>query len=152
MIKHFVIDVEGTTQENALFQGDDFICYADDVETMVEKLNELKSERDYYIKKQCEYFNDWNLSHLDNIDLRKENTQLRADYESLTEEWISLDKENKRLKEENKRMINKLNELAFEFLNHDMISMGKAVEISEMSYHDFLKYRAEQGNPMELQL
>ena len=37
---------------------------------------ELEKERDYYIKKQCEYFNDWNLSHLDNINLRKENEEL----------------------------------------------------------------------------
>lgn len=63
-----------------------------------------------------------------------------------------LAKENRVLCRENERMTNKLNELAFEFLNHDMVSMGKATEMSEMSYHDFLKYRKEKGNPMELQL
>lgn len=47
---------------------------------------------------------------------------------------------------------NKLNQTAFELLNYELISMGKAVEISEMSYIDFLKYRKEHGNPMELQL
>lgn len=44
--KRFEIDVEGTTQENALFKGDEFICYADDVETIIEKLNELNDENE----------------------------------------------------------------------------------------------------------
>lgn len=60
--------------------------------------------------------------------------------------------ENQQLKERIKALENKLNQTALEFLNHEIISMGKAVEISEMSYHDFIKYRAEHGNPMELQL
>ena len=56
------------------------------------------------------------------------------------------------LNNENKRMTDKLNKLALELLNYEMITMGKATEISEMCYHDFLKYRNENGNPMELQL
>ena len=60
--------------------------------------------------------------------------------------------ENEQLKKENQRMTDKLNELALEFLNYDMVSMGKATEISEMCYYDFLKYRKDNGNPMELQL
>ena len=59
-----------------------------------------------------------------------------------------LNEQDKRIKE----LETKLNQTALEFLNHAIISMGKAVEISEMSYHDFIKYRAEHGNPMELQL
>lgn len=59
--------------------------------------------------------------------------------------------ENDKLKSENKRLTDKLNETALEFLNHDMVTMGKATEISEMCYSDFLKYRKENGNPMELQ-
>ena len=58
--------------------------------------------------------------------------------------------ENEQLKSENKRLTDKLNETALEFLNHDMVTMGKATEISEMCYYDFLKYRKENGNPMEL--
>ena len=54
--------------------------------------------------------------------------------------------------DENQRMTNKLNKLALEFLNHDMVTMGKATEKSEMSYYHFLQYRKEYGNPMELQL
>ena len=61
-------------------------------------------------------------------------------------------KENEQLKQENQRMTDKLNQLALEFLNYDMVTMGKATEISEMCYYDFLKYRKENGNPMELQL
>lgn len=63
-----------------------------------------------------------------------------------------LQKENEQLKKENQRMTDKLNELALEFLNYDMVTMGKATEISEMCYYDFLKYRKDNGNPMELQL
>ena len=59
--------------------------------------------------------------------------------------------ENDKLKSENKRLTDKLNETALEFLNHDMVTMGKATEISEMCYFDFLKFRKENGNPMELQ-
>ena len=61
----------------------------------------------------------------------------------------------RRLNEQDERILeleNKLNQTALEFLNYEIITMGKAVEISEMSYHDFIKYRAEHGNPMELQL
>ena len=59
--------------------------------------------------------------------------------------------ENDKLKSENKRLTNKLNETALEFLNYNMVTMGKATEISEMCYSDFLKFRKENGNPMELQ-
>lgn len=54
--------------------------------------------------------------------------------------------------QEKARLKDKLNKIAFEFLKHGMISMGKVVEISEMSYHEFLKYRKEKGYLMELQL
>lgn len=50
-----------------------------------EFLNELHEERNYFERKKCEYWNKFNLAHLDNINLRKENEQLK--------------KQNKRLKE-----------------------------------------------------
>ena len=55
------------------------------------------------------------------------------------------------LHEENKRLTDKLNQTALELVG-EVISQGKAVEISEMSYSDFLDYRAKNGKPMELQL
>ena len=60
--------------------------------------------------------------------------------------------ENAVLRKRVQELETKLNETAFELLDNEIISMGKAVEISEKSYHDFLGYRAEKGNPMELQL
>lgn len=54
------------------------------------------------------------------------------------------------LKEENERLKNKLNVTALELVD-ESISMGKAVEISEMNYHEFLRYRQTKGKPMELQ-
>lgn len=62
-----------------------------------------------------------------------------------------LSDENERLKSENKRLIDKLNQTALELVD-GVISQGKATEISEMSYREFLDYRAKNGKPMELQL
>lgn len=45
---------------------------------VVELLNELHEERNYFERKKCEYWNKFNLAHLDNINLRKENEQLKA--------------------------------------------------------------------------
>ena len=59
-------------------------------EEVVELLNILSEERDYFEKKKCEYFNKWNLSHLDNINLRKENEELKIKkerQERLSEIW-----------------------------------------------------------------
>ena len=57
--------------------------------------------------------------------------------------------ENKQLKSENKRLTDKLNKTALELVD-GCISQGKATEISEMSYREFLDYRAKNGKPMEL--
>lgn len=92
--KRFIIDVEEEYQENAVFFGEEFLCFEDDSESLVSKLNELK--------------------------------------------------------EENERLKNKLNVTALELVD-EAISMGKAVEISEMNYHEFLEYRQNKGKPMELQ-
>ena len=62
-----------------------------------------------------------------------------------------LSDENEQLKSENKRLTDKLNKTALELVD-ECISQGKATEISEMSYREFLDYRAENGKPMELQL
>lgn len=55
-----------------------------------------------------------------------------------------------KFKEENERLKNKLNVTALELVD-ESISMGKAVEISEMNYHEFLEYRRKKGKPMELE-
>lgn len=80
-----------------------------------------------------------------------ENEQLRKDATTLIYANQDYRHENEHLKSENKRLTDKLNKIALEFLNYDMVTMGKATEISEMCYYDFLKYRKENGNPMELQ-
>lgn len=67
------------------------------------------------------------------------------------ENWLNnLHNQNQKLKEENERLKEKLNLTAFELVD-EAISMGKAVEISEMNYHEFLEYRQKKGKPMELQ-
>ena len=101
-----------------------------------------------YEHKDNDYILDNPNEHLDFIEMLGD---------ALTSEEIvnllnELHEENEELKQENQRMTDKLNQLALEFLNYDMVTMGKATEISEMCYYDFLKYRKENGNPMELQL
>lgn len=54
-----------------------------DGEEIVDLLNELSEEKNYFEKKKCEYFNKWNLSHLDNINLKKENERLKKEIEHL---------------------------------------------------------------------
>jgi predicted HTH domain antitoxin len=70
---------------------------------------------------------------------------------AMLNEGVILAEENEQLKSENKRLTDKLNKIALELVE-DVISQGKAVEISEMSYSEFLDYRAKNGKPMELQL
>ena len=72
MNKQFEIDIEETTQENAVFQGDDFLCYTNDIETLVDKLNELNNENEYLIKKRG------NLA-TKNVILEDENDQLKKE-------------------------------------------------------------------------
>lgn len=44
--RKFTIDVEPETQENAVFLGDKFICFEDDLDKQVEVLNTLLCEYD----------------------------------------------------------------------------------------------------------
>ena len=43
---------------------------------VLDENEELKELRDYFERKKYEYHNKWNLAHLDNINLRKENEYL----------------------------------------------------------------------------
>lgn len=53
--------------------------WANEADDIVDLLNELHEEKDYSEKKKCEYWNKFNLTHLDNINLRKENKQLKSE-------------------------------------------------------------------------
>lgn len=44
----------------------------------------------------------------------------------------------------------KMNHQAFKLYRHDVVSFGKAVELSNMSYKDFLEYCDDNGYPFEL--
>lgn len=69
--------------------------------------------------------------------------------QTIHERMKVLSDENMQLKSENQRLIDKLNQTALELVDN-CISQGKASEISEMSYSEFLDYRAKNGKPMEL--
>ena len=85
--------------------------------------------------------------------LNEQQSIIRKDeisIETMMSNMEKLEKENKQLKEENERLKEKLNVTALELVD-EVISMGKAVEISEMNYHEFLEYRKKKGKAMELQ-
>ena len=102
---------------------------------------ELDKYKLLYSRKQMDYMNLYR-THKGLQDEIKELAEIRCD---LIREIYQKDERIQELE-------NKLNKIALEFLNYEMITMGKATEISEMNYHEFLKYRKENGNPMELQL
>ena len=90
----------------------------------------------------------------DNGQLKHRIVELQNDlnnYSEIFNELNCLIDENEELKSENKRLTDKLNKTALELVD-GCISQGKATEISEMSYREFLDYRAKNGKPMELQL
>ena len=100
--------------------------------------------------------NDWETIEVQSII--DENARLKTENEEFKKALVELkeigDYQEGRIKElndENKRLIDKLNKTALELVD-ECISQGKATEISEMSYREFLDYRAENGKPMELQL
>ena len=42
--KRFTIDVEETTQENALFENGKFVCFEDDTDEYLKKINEMSDK------------------------------------------------------------------------------------------------------------
>lgn len=44
--KRYIIDVEDENYENAVFCGEEFICYEDDSEQLVNELNKLRSDKE----------------------------------------------------------------------------------------------------------
>ena len=84
-------------------------------------------------------------------ELRQKYSELEQDWEYIRSLLDAEFEKNVQLKSENKRLTDKLNKTALELVD-GVISQGKASEISEMSYSEFLDYRAKNGKPMELQL
>ena len=53
VIKSYNIDVEESYCENAVFYGDEFLCFEDDSECLVDKLNE-QGKRIEHLKRKIE--------------------------------------------------------------------------------------------------
>lgn len=123
----------------------------DELAELIQKYSELEQDWEYIkslldaefkknvqLKKRLEIYKLDGLETIGQLILARENIE-------------KLQKKNKQLKSENKRLTDKLNKTALELVD-GVISQGKATEISEMSYREFLDYRAKNGKPMELQL
>ena len=117
-LREFINNCEDEKVKNAL----EDLFYSEVKEYDLAKENrELKELGDYFERKKYEYHNKWNLVHLDNINLRKENEKLKqvyqtlkhrhsllhdecleieCDRDSLKKDVISLEKENEQLKQE----------------------------------------------------
>ena len=77
-----VFDVDGTIfledhKEGSYHIGEIGNVDVDCLNDITDRLNELHEEKNYFERKKCEYWNKFNLAHLDNINLRKENEQLK---------------------------------------------------------------------------
>ena len=79
-------------------------------------------------------------------ELMLENNLLRVENDDLKK--FMIDPEG--VTDENRRLTDKLNNLALEFYGADMISIGKATEIAEMRYMEFVVETAKRGKPVEL--
>ena len=55
--KHFTIDVEENTQENALFEDDKFVCFEGDTDEYLKKINEMSDEIEQLKQDLTEYCN-----------------------------------------------------------------------------------------------
>jgi len=89
--------------------------------------------------------------HEENLQLKKENSSWRKTAYHFDTIGRKDREYSEQLYKENKRLTDKLNNTALELVD-GVISMEKAVEISEMNYNEFLEYRMKNGKPMELQL
>ena len=77
--KQFTIDVETENYENAYFEEDKFLCYEDDYDAILKRLNELaeeklllkEKEKDMlnYLKKEYDYVYNQRMKHLDDAVL-----------------------------------------------------------------------------------
>ena len=63
MNKRFTIDVEETTQENALFENDKFVCFEDDTDEYLKKINELADENEGLKQELFESEKEWYECH-----------------------------------------------------------------------------------------
>ena len=79
-------------------------------------------------------------------ELMLENNLLRVENDDFKK--FMMDPEG--VTDENRRLTDKLNNLALEFYGADMISIGKATEIAEMGYMEFVVETAKRGKPVEL--
>ena len=79
-------------------------------------------------------------------ELMLENNLLRVENDDFKK--FMIDPEG--VTDENRRLTDKLNNLALDFYGADMISIGKATEIAEMRYMEFLVETAKRGKPVEL--
>ena len=84
--KKFTIDVEETTQENALFEDDKFVCFEGDTDEYLKKINEMSDEIEQ-LKEQNQrlseqkhiYKQDWKHLCIDKELLDSENEELKED-------------------------------------------------------------------------
>ena len=83
----------------------------DNWNTVVEKLNELSEEKEYFERKKEYFLSKWSIVHAKNIQLRqeikelkKENEQLKKEYKIAIDEMVTdykkLEKENEQLRKQ----------------------------------------------------
>lgn len=102
--KKFTIDVEETTQENALFEDDKFVCFEGDTDEYLKKINEMSNEIEQ-LKEQ-------------NQRLSEQKHIYKQDWKHLCIDKELLDSENEGLKEDNAILKHALSRIICEFDEH----------------------------------
>ena len=158
--KRFTIDVETENYENAYFEDDKFLCYEDDYDAILNRLNELHEEKTILelqlksatneIKKFISEINTLtDTCHNCCKEIREENEQLKQSYKEFEDECQStfnamsrkqndLYRKNFKLKEENEQLKDKNNELKQEI---EALKM----EISELRESEKDNYNITDG-------
>lgn len=112
--KRFTIDVETENYENAYFENDKFLCYEDDYDAILNRLNELAEENE-----QLKTFREQNIQEYNKLkkvcnDCKLENEQLKERIKELQKEsYGNLDGLNY-YQEENASLSEKISNLEYD--------------------------------------
>jgi hypothetical protein len=119
---------------------------------VVDLLNDLHEERNYFERKKCRYWNKFNLAQLDNINLQKENEQLKHKLQQQEMEYAT---DLHRLAEENEKLKEQIADLetSFDICKHYKEAYGTEIVKIKQTIKDMLENeRTELGRSVLRQL
>lgn len=108
-VEYYIFDSQTISEKefDEKLEYEDYKAFEDSMQgdEVVNRLNELYEERNYFERKKYEYWNKFNLAHLDNIQLRQENEQLKNKIDVLEDDNETYHKSLEKLNLYTKRFI-----------------------------------------------